>query len=62
MPSKAILAQKGIHCFIHVRPSKLGVLGDLVDLHANISGLITDISAVFEHHLDIPPFAYPDLA
>ena len=40
MPSIAILGQKGIHRLIQGWPSILGVLADLVDLHASISGLL----------------------
>ena len=61
MPSKAILGQKGIHCFIEGGPSIPGVLGDLVDLHASCFGLLTDVPVVFEHHLHIPPLADPHL-
>ena len=61
MPSKAILGQKGIHCFIEGGPSIPGVLGDLVDLHSSCFGLLTDVPVVFEHHLHIPPLADPHL-
>ena len=55
--SIAIVGQKGIHCHVQGGPSMLGVLGDLVHLHASCLCLQADRLVVVEYHLHIPAFA-----